>query len=127
MSPNKRSRINPAGGETAELNRSALIVTPKQPFLDWLHSIDPTSKDLTLEGLGKDPDIYLIPECEDEEQLANCLEQMHPLIFEDQLEGWWTDETSWPKDRSLRSFRVWFECHFYSMVIDLCDDPLGEY
>jgi hypothetical protein len=120
-------RINPIGGETGELNRSALIVTPKQPFLDWLHFVDPTSSDLTLQDLGKDPNIYLIPECKDDDQFANCLEQMHPSIFEDQLDGWWTDEAAWPKDRSLNSFQAWFDCRFYSMVIDLCDDPLVEH
>jgi hypothetical protein len=30
------------------LNRSAIVVKPKQPFLDWLHAADPTSLELTL-------------------------------------------------------------------------------
>jgi hypothetical protein len=25
------------------LNRSAIVVRPKQPFLDWLHAVDPSS------------------------------------------------------------------------------------
>jgi hypothetical protein len=25
------------------LNRSAIVVIPKQPFLDWLHAADPTT------------------------------------------------------------------------------------
>src|SRR5258708_20807086 len=33
------------------LNRSALVVKPKQPFLDWLHAADSTSSDLTLQEL----------------------------------------------------------------------------
>ena len=28
------------------LNRSAIVVKPKQPFLDWLHAADPTSQEL---------------------------------------------------------------------------------
>ena len=46
------------------LNRSALVVKPKQPFLDWLHGADSTSADLTLRELALDPAIYLIPECD---------------------------------------------------------------
>jgi hypothetical protein len=41
------------------LNRSAVIVTPKQPFLDWLHGVDPTSLDLTLDDVSE-PTIYLL-------------------------------------------------------------------
>jgi hypothetical protein len=29
------------------INRSAVIVTPSQTFLDWLHRADPTSADLS--------------------------------------------------------------------------------
>jgi hypothetical protein len=30
------------------LNRSAIVVKPKQRFLDWLHTVDPTSHEVTL-------------------------------------------------------------------------------
>jgi len=49
------------------LNRSAIVVKPRQPFLDWLHSADPTSHRLTLRDLTREPTIYLIPECDTEE------------------------------------------------------------
>jgi hypothetical protein len=44
------------------INRSAVIVMPAQPFLDWLHQADPTSAELTLEDLRREPTIYLLPE-----------------------------------------------------------------
>jgi len=37
------------------LNRSAVVVKPKQPFLDWLHHADPTSRGITLEQVGRTP------------------------------------------------------------------------
>jgi len=46
------------------LNRSAVMVKPRQPFLDWLHAADPTGGSITLGELGQDPTIYLLPECE---------------------------------------------------------------
>lgn len=48
------------------LNRSAVVVRPKQPFLDWLHRADPTSGSITLNELEQDPTIYLIPGCDTE-------------------------------------------------------------
>jgi hypothetical protein len=41
------------------LNRSAVVVKPKQPFLDWLRTADPTSGGITLGELEQDPTIYL--------------------------------------------------------------------
>ena len=41
------SRVR-AEDNMSTLNRSAIVVTPKQPFLDWLHAADPTSLGLTL-------------------------------------------------------------------------------
>jgi hypothetical protein len=46
------------------LNRSAIVVKPKQPFFDWLHMADPTSGSLTMRELVLEPTIYLIPECD---------------------------------------------------------------
>ena len=54
------------------LNRSTIVVRPKLPFLDWLHAADPTSATLTLADLGREPTIYLVPECGDAEERALC-------------------------------------------------------
>lgn len=48
----------------ATLNRSAIVVIPKQPLVDWLRAVDPTSHGLTLKELTHEPTIYLIPECD---------------------------------------------------------------
>ena len=50
------------------LNRSAIVVRPKSPFLGWLHTADPTSVTLTLPDLAVEPTIYLVPECGDAEE-----------------------------------------------------------
>jgi hypothetical protein len=43
------------------INRSAVVVIPAQPFLDWLHEADQTSAHLTLNDLTEEPTIYLLP------------------------------------------------------------------
>jgi len=63
------------------LNRSAIVVKPKQPFLDWLHAADSTSSDLTLQELVLEPAIYLIPECDTPEEVAAVLHELCEEIF----------------------------------------------
>ena len=50
------------------INRTAIVVKPDQSFLDWLHRADPTSNELSLEDLQREPTVYLLPECEAEEE-----------------------------------------------------------
>ena len=85
-----------------DLNRSAIVVTPKQPFLEWLHAVDLTSSGLTLQDLRQEPDVYLIPECESEEDFAVCLRELFPTVFAAQLEAWWTEPSSWPANPTSR-------------------------
>lgn len=106
------------------LNRSAIIVRPKQPFLDWLHTADPTSGSVTRRELVLEPTVYLIPECDTDAELDTALRVLCEEIFVDQLAGWYTDETTWPKDRNFETFCRWFEFQHHSMLVDLCDEPL---
>jgi len=86
------------------LNRSALVVKPKQPFLDWLHAVDPTSHRLTLPDLSREPTIYLIPECDTPTDVEDVLQELCDEIFCGQLAGWYTDTDTWPTDRSFEVF-----------------------
>jgi hypothetical protein len=108
----------------ATLNRSAIVVTPKQPFLDWLHATDPTSVELTLVKLTLDPTIYLIPECDTDDDVVEVLRDSFEEIFAEQLAGWCTDESVWPRDRGFDVFRRWFDYQYHSLLIDLSDEPL---
>ena len=111
--------------EVREINRSAMIVTARQPVLDWLHSVDPSADKFTLEEVNREPIVYLVPECESDEEFGEWLTQKFEVIFEEQLGGWWTDERSWPATRTLDMFQKWFNCRFHSLVLDLGHDPLS--
>ena len=39
--------------------------------------------------------------------------------FESELNGMWTGPNDWPKDRSYKIFKAWFEWHIGSLVLDL--------
>jgi hypothetical protein len=106
------------------LNRSALVVRPNPPFLDWLHTVDPTSEALTLADLTREATIYLVDEYDDADDERARLQAVYTTIFEDQLDGWWRDQAMWPTPRSLAAFRRWFDCQFHSTLVDLADEPL---
>lgn len=106
------------------LNRSAVVIRPKQPFLEWLHGADPTSRHIALEELSRDPAIYLVPEADDTDDAKELLREMCGQIFTEQLESWIVDRRMWPKDRGFDAFCCWFDFQHHSMLIDLCDEPL---
>jgi len=87
------------------LNRSATVLTPKLPFLGWLYTTEATSAELTLLELIRAPTIYLIPECDTDEDVVEVLRDLCEQIFKEQLAGWYRDESVWPQDRSFDEFR----------------------
>jgi hypothetical protein len=106
------------------INRSAIVVRPAQPFLDWLHRVDPTSAHLELEDLQREPTIYLVAECDCQEQAMEHLGESVRDIFEEQLNGWYRVPAVWPVKRDVTTFHSWFEISFHSMIVDLCDNVL---
>ena len=106
------------------INRSALLVKPAQPFLDWLHRVDRTSAHLTLDELRLEPTIYLLPEWETEEAGLQHLAEVSNEIFEEQLNGWYRVPSVWPATRDLKTFLLWFDCSFHSMIVDVCHERL---
>ena len=100
------------------LNRAALILRYKQPFLDWINAADPhPTHILTLDEVNQERTVYLV-EVEDEEQLEKWLQLNHEMLFEEELNGWYTDPALWPPDRSLKLLREWCSFEMLSLVID---------
>jgi hypothetical protein len=106
------------------VNRSAVVVVPKQPLLDWLRSIDPTNSEMKLADVRKDATVYLLPEAASEMSLLEVLETYCERIFEEELNAWHLATEDWPADRSRANFQQWFTCSFHSMVVDASDGPL---
>jgi len=72
------------------LNRSAIIVRAKQPFLEWLRQLpDSVRADLTLEDVNDEPQIYLLPQYEMRDEQEGLLRDCYEHLFRRQLEGWW--------------------------------------
>lgn len=102
------------------LNRAALILRYKQPFVDWINAADPspTSHVLSLEDVNDEHTVYLLEHVESQDELADWLSYNHEALFESELEGWYTDPVLWPKDRSLELLKRWCSLELHSVVVN---------
>ena len=103
------------------VDRAALILKPKKPFLDWLISHDPKDKDVDL---AEDLDVYLIPEFYNPEDFDVWLKTNFDVFFCDQMNHWYTDEKMWAQDRTFKLFKEWFNYKMHSMVWDTLEEPI---
>ena len=101
------------------INRTAVVIKPKQPFVDWLNSIPDDSSNYTIEHLSKDNLTFLIPQYDDPDNTHNYIKKNYKKIFDYELWGWIVAEELWPKNRSWKIFNEWFDIEINSEVIDL--------
>ena len=109
------------------INRQAVSVRKKKPFLDWLNraikTYDPPEwqRVFRLEEINYDCQIYLIEEFEHMSSYYDYIDDLKPLLFESELSGWYNASASnlWPQDRSAAVFDEWFTVELHSMVIDV--------
>jgi hypothetical protein len=98
------------------VNRAAVVLEPAQAYLEWAREC-PEPIHLTLEELGEEGTVYLIPETVADPK--NWLSRNFIAMFENELEAWYTDRAFWPKDRSFKFFKKFFRVRFCSIVLDL--------
>ena len=109
------------------INRAALILRYKQPFVDWINAADPSpsSRTFTLAEVNKEHTVYLV-EVEGEDELASWLGQNHAELFEEELKGWYTDPALWPRDRSLKMLHQWCSFELHTVVVDTGETSLED-
>ncbi len=107
------------------LNRSAIILRAKQPFLDWLWQLpDPVESDMTLNQVNNEPQIYLAPQYSMVDEQEDLLRDCYEYLFASQLEGWWTDDAAWLRKLNFKMFNQWIEAEFHSVIEDLVGEAL---
>ncbi len=97
------------------IKRSALVIKAQQPFIDWLLFHDPQMK---VDGDMFEGEVYLLPDYETKEQMVNWLKKNFNVLFAEQLNNWYIDETMWPQNRTFKMFNEWFSYSVYTMVFD---------
>lgn len=107
------------------LNRSAITIKAKQPFIHWILSL-PESEHITQEDIDEDRTVYLLPDITTDDYQEVLIQEFYQRIFEEQLSDWHTDEQGWPPNRDVKMFKQWFEIEFHSIVLDLVGDSLED-
>ena len=111
-------------GPMKSINRNAVVLNAKQPFLDWILSLPGEFVPISLEELRLDCSVYLVPEGRDNEEAMQYLQKHCVEVFEQELLGWDEDESTWPPRPNWRSFKKWFDVKFHSMILDLHQDEI---
>jgi len=114
-----------------QINRAVVILRYKQPYIDWVRRVGPDPIKLTLEDANDDSEAFLVPTYESPVDAIDCtedavkwVEKRWRMFFEHILGSWIIDESEWPRQRTLKMFREWFDVEYRSMVWDLCHEPL---
>jgi hypothetical protein len=103
------------------VDRVAIIVRAKEPFLAWARAVD---QDSTIDGLSPEEltTVFLVggssayrPE--------KVLRRHFIAIFEEQLRSWRRFPKDWPSDRSFGTFRRWFDASVIDLIFDLGNTP----
>jgi hypothetical protein len=100
------------------INRSAINITYKKPFIDWHNKLMPVNEKMVGES-----STYLIPELSD--SAMDIIKKYYKEIFETELFQMWTDENDWPPKITLGLFQEWFSVEICGWVYDLDKKALG--
>ena len=108
------------------INRGLIVLLPKQPVIDWILRLDPKPPSLTLEELRQEQDGFLVSHrsVETIEDAQRWIYRRWRIFFEAFLGEWYTDESWWPANRSLKMFKQWFDIQYHSMIWDLSDEAI---
>ncbi len=105
------------------VERSVVVIKPKQPFLDWLHvTFNDLKEQLNLENIRIDCNTYLISEVHEIEDGINIIDERYNEFFMLELASWTNDESLWPKDISLKTFWEYFDVEIHPTLIDMTDE-----
>jgi len=100
------------------LNRTAVIVTPKRRFLEWINRLPDAGKPLTIEEATSLRMVYLAATGDGMPEVSEIIDIYYEEIFEDSLYGWTHDESLWPPNRTAHVFRDWFHVDCIDGVAD---------
>ena len=101
------------------VNRSLLIVRPRQPYVDWANSVDDDGPPADLTFLREQPHAYLVEDIELLDEFAQLIDVYWEPIFHEQLDGWMRDPDLWPEELTREMFLKWFDCELSTMIWDM--------
>ncbi len=111
------------------VNRTALLLTYKEPAIQWINEADPVVEEsfiFTEQQVNTERTVYLISRDDGENEVTQnaWVKRNFKQLFESELEGWYTDPDLWPKPMTLKLFYKWFDTEFNTVLIDTVDEPI---
>lgn len=105
---------------TNKINRSALILSPKQAFFDMLVNELNCEKIIARDGLADNSShIFLTAaEIRSKEEALILIRKNFRIILEDEIEAWAGEPDEWPEEITWEQFQDFFSITFQSIVID---------
>lgn len=102
------------------MNRSAITITPKQPFIDWANALT-LEFPMEINVLGESHTYLTNPDFDNADK---HIKKYYKEIFEEELFGIWTDQNDWPEKLDYKTFCNWFHFEISDWVQDLSNKPL---
>ena len=101
-------------------NRDFLLITPKEPYVQWLLSHDDFNK--PEENIYKQKTLYAIKSLKvpSEQNVLNEVKRRYKKIFHNELWSWYEDNFDIPQMVSFNMFNSWFTWEY----INECNDCL---
>ena len=110
------------------INRAAIILKYKDPAIRWINEADPAHDNpgIAADRVNAERTIYLVSDADGDtkETVDRWIKRNYKVLFEEELEGWYADPSVWPKQRTLKLFREWFEVECHTVLIDTVDGPI---
>ena len=114
--------------KTIMVNRAAIILKYKASAVQWVNEADPSpdDSDISTEDVNDERTVYLISENDADggEAIDRWLRANYEMLFEAELEGWYTDPSLWPQERTWKVFREWFSVECHTVLIDTVGDAI---
>ncbi|RTK94341.1 MAG: hypothetical protein EKK64_08655 [Neisseriaceae bacterium] len=106
------------------VERSIVVLKPKQPFLDWINNSLATSSEtlLDLQSIRIDCNSYLIPEVNEIESGVAFVDDIYESLFQMELASWSEEQELWPQELTLKMFWEWFDVEISPTLIDISGD-----
>jgi hypothetical protein len=110
------------------INRAAVILRCKEPMVRWINDADPSPEDkpITLSEANEERTVYLISDedADTKDKFERWLKRNFIALFEAELEGWYTDEDLWPKNRTWKLFTEWLDVECHTVIEDTVQEEL---
>lgn len=99
------------------IDRSAIIVKPLQPFIDWCSNLYPEEiADI------KETRTYLISD--EIEDINTWIQDKYDKIFTFELESCNDNKKEWPQKRNYKMFKEWFQIDISTIIYDFEKNPI---